>query len=150
MNEVVHLAPRESRDRAREAIVDYAPGGRAKLRPEQQRRWGGRLLGLGVTLMLAGALGFGGWRYYVQQHDARVIAEQRRDFVPSVRVATVRASEPTTSATLPATTLAFTSANIYARASGYIVERKVDIGDPVKQRRSEEHTSELQSLRHLV
>src|SRR5262249_31660854 len=34
---------------------------------------------------------------------------------------------------LPATTLAFTSANIYARASGYIVERKVDIGDRVKQ-----------------
>src|ERR1700691_5770175 len=33
---------------------------------------------------------------------------------------------------LPATTLAFESANIYARANGYIEKRQVDIGDRVK------------------
>ena len=34
--------------------------------------------------------------------------------------------------TLPATTSAFTTANIFARASGYIDKRNVDIGDRVK------------------
>jgi RND family efflux transporter MFP subunit len=33
---------------------------------------------------------------------------------------------------LPGTTLAFAAANIFARASGYVEMRKVDIGDPVK------------------
>jgi len=34
--------------------------------------------------------------------------------------------------TLPATTLAFEQANVYARASGYVAQRLVDIGDHVK------------------
>src|SRR5207244_11958684 len=33
---------------------------------------------------------------------------------------------------LPGTTLAFEQANIYARASGYVLKRYVDIGDHVK------------------
>ena len=38
-----------------------------------------------------------------------------RDFVPSVRVATVKASPPVMSVTLPPTTAAFAQAEIYAR-----------------------------------
>ena len=34
--------------------------------------------------------------------------------------------------TLPATTSAFAAANIFARASGYVAKRYVDIGDHVK------------------
>ena len=34
--------------------------------------------------------------------------------------------------TLPGTTAAFADANIYARATGYIARRNVDIGDHVK------------------
>ena len=56
-----------------------------------------------------------------------------RDFVPSVRVATVKASPPVMSVTLPPTTAAFAQAEIYARATGYIDKRNVDIGDRVKQ-----------------
>jgi multidrug efflux pump subunit AcrA (membrane-fusion protein) len=37
------------------------------------------------------------------------------------------------SVTLPATTAAFAQAEIYARATGYIAKRDVDIGDRVKQ-----------------
>jgi RND family efflux transporter MFP subunit len=133
MNEVIHLPPREVRDWAREAPVDHPPGERVKLRPQKQLPWGGRLLGLGVAFIFAGALAVGGWRHYSQARAVIEAAEQRRDFVPSVRVATVQPSKPDLVVTLPATTLAFTSANIYARASGYIVERKVDIGDRVKQ-----------------
>jgi RND family efflux transporter MFP subunit len=44
----------------------------------------------------------------------------------------VRASGPTWPVTLPGTTSAFAAANIYARATGYISRRDVDIGDRVK------------------
>jgi RND family efflux transporter MFP subunit len=58
-------------------------------------------------------------------------AEQERDFVPGVRVATIGASPGTISVTLPGTTAAFAAANIYARATGYIAKRNVDIGDRI-------------------
>src|SRR5262245_43422854 len=60
-------------------------------------------------------------------------AQQRRDFVPTLRVAAVRASNDTVVVSLPATTSAFATANIFARASGYIDKRYVDIGDRVKE-----------------
>jgi RND family efflux transporter MFP subunit len=49
-----------------------------------------------------------------------------------LRVATVTASPAVISVTLPGTTAAFTQAPIYARATGYIAKRNVDIGDRVK------------------
>ena len=58
--------------------------------------------------------------------------EQQQDFVPTVRVAKARAVDSKMTVSLPATTLAFAAANIYARTNGYIVTRKVDIGDHVK------------------
>ena len=60
------------------------------------------------------------------------LPSSERDFVPSLRVATVEASPGTVSVTLPGTTAAFAAANIYARATGYIAKRNVDIGDHVK------------------
>jgi RND family efflux transporter MFP subunit len=104
----------------------------AKSRTGKRRRWGGRLLGLGVLLVLGGSLAFGASRHFPQQRDAVATAQQRRNSVPSVRVATVRASDGNAIVTLPATTLAFAQANIFARATGYIDKRNVDIGDRVK------------------
>jgi RND family efflux transporter MFP subunit len=59
-------------------------------------------------------------------------ARQERDFVPTVSVATIEPSPATFSVTLPATTAAVAAANIFARATGYIAKRTVDIGDRVK------------------
>ena len=101
-------------------------------RPDARHRWGGRLLALGAFLLLGGGLAFGAARYYTQHGQAMASVEQRRNFVPSVRVATVRPSDRVTLVTLPATTLAFSAANLYARASGFIDKRLVDIGDRVK------------------
>jgi RND family efflux transporter MFP subunit len=98
-----------------------------------RRRWGGRLLALGALLLLGGGLAFGATRYYAQDRQVMATAEQRRNFVPNVRVATVRPSDRITPVTLPATTLAFSAANLFARASGYIDKRLVDIGDRVKE-----------------
>jgi RND family efflux transporter MFP subunit len=83
-------------------------------------------------LLLAGGLALGASRSYSQQRQVMATAEQIRDFVPSVRVATVQASEATVLVSLPATASAFSVANMFARASGYIDKRYVDIGDRVK------------------
>src|SRR5271156_2753300 len=117
-------------------VLEYPARSRDIQRPtgEHDRRSGSgrRLLGLGALLLLFGGLAFGVWRHYVRHLDVTAVAQQHRDFVPTVRVEAVRASPGTMSVTLPATTNAFQAANIYARASGYIAERNVDIGSHVK------------------
>ena len=103
-----------------------------KAAPAAKSRAGRRILGIVVLLLLAGALGIGVWRHHSLNAQVMATAEQRRDFVPSVRTAAVRASGSTMSVSWPGTTEAFAQANIYARASGYISKRNVDIGSQVK------------------
>jgi RND family efflux transporter MFP subunit len=106
------------------------PTNRKARRP---RRFGGGLaFGATALSLLAGGIGIGAWRHYETQLSVAATAERRLDFVPSVRVAVVRASDSLTTVSLPATTTAFEAANIFARTSGYIEKRYVDIGDQVK------------------
>ena len=124
-NNAIHL------DRQDRPAVERETGNAPKQR--RRRRWGGRLFALGGFLLLAGGLLLGARGNYSQQQQVMATAEQERDFVPSLRVATVAASPGTISVTLPGTTAAFDDANIYARATGYIAKRNVDIGDHIKQ-----------------
>jgi RND family efflux transporter MFP subunit len=95
-------------------------------------RTGRRLLAGGTFVLLCAALGIGSWQHYRLHAQAMATAEQRRDFVPSIRTAPIRASGDTIAVTWPGTTEAFEQANIYTRASGYISRREVDIGSRVK------------------
>jgi RND family efflux transporter MFP subunit len=83
-------------------------------------------------VLFIGALGLGVWRHDQRHYQIMHTAEQQADFVPSVRVERVTQRLGTQHVTLPATTLGFVDANIYARASGYVLKRYVDIGDHVK------------------
>src|ERR1700722_11562833 len=103
----------------------------AQAREKRRRR--GRIVVLGVAVVLAGALTAGAWTHLTQYRLSADVAEQERDFVPQVRVANVEPSSEVDVVKLPATTSAFATANIFARASGYIGQREVDIGDRVKQ-----------------
>jgi RND family efflux transporter MFP subunit len=104
--------------------------GRTPTTPRHARgRW---LLALVATLPLVGGVAYGARERYTAQRNVTSFAQERRDFVPVVRTAQVRAGAGTITITQPATTLAFAAANIFARASGYIETRKVDIGDRVK------------------
>lgn len=96
-----------------------------------KRRWV-RLSIFGGSLAVTMALASGAWSHYAQHRQVTATAEQSRDLVPEVRVAAVRPSPAIESVSLPATTSAFSVANIFARASGYIDNREVDIGDRVK------------------
>jgi RND family efflux transporter MFP subunit len=124
--------------------LDRAPSSKAPLSrppdpdPREPRgapargRSAGRLFGLGALVLFAGALGFGVWRHYARHRQVVATTEQQVDFVPNVRVDEVMQRHDNLQVTLPATTLAFEQAKIYARASGYIEKRFVDIGDHVK------------------
>jgi RND family efflux transporter MFP subunit len=89
-------------------------------------------VGFSVFLLLVCALALGVWRHYQQNQQVADFAEQQADFVPKVHVEQVTPRLGTMHVSLPGTTLAFEAANIYARASGYVAKRFVDIGDHVK------------------
>jgi RND family efflux transporter MFP subunit len=107
-------------------------GKQPERRTHVRRRRGGRLFALGGFVLLVAGLSLGGWGNYSLKQEVMATARQDRDFVPSLRIATVEANPATVSVTLPGTTAAFAAANIYARATGYIAKRNVDIGDHVK------------------
>ena len=76
MNDIAQLpTARIARPRARADRRSRARDSRRRLGHKGRADRAGRLLGLGVLLMLAGALGIGGWRYYSQHRE--VMADGR-------------------------------------------------------------------------
>ena len=106
----------------------FEPPSRRRRRRQRRReaaaapRDGRPAAGLGVLFALA-ARWLRRMALLRAAREAMATAEQRRDFVPSVRVATVRGERRRLVVSLPATTSAFAAANIFARASGYIDKR---------------------------
>jgi len=110
--------------------MPFPPGSAPDIRPRSKRA-GLKFFGV-CGLLLVGGLSFGVWQHYRHSQDVATTAEQIRDFVPTVRVATVRSSGSMLVASLPGSTEAFEAANIFSRTSGYVAKRYVDIGDVVK------------------
>jgi multidrug efflux pump subunit AcrA (membrane-fusion protein) len=72
---------------------------------------------------------------YLPRHnretDTKKEADAQKNSVPVVEVMQVKNAPPTDDLTVPGTTAPLTQANIYARSSGYLRKRYVDIGDRV-------------------
>jgi RND family efflux transporter MFP subunit len=107
-------------------------GPQPPIAPRRRAGAGRWIIGSAVLLLFSAALALGVWRHFQQHNQVAAVAEQQADFVPQVRVEPVTQHLGTVDVSLPATTLAFEAANIYARASGYVLKRYVDIGDHVK------------------
>ena len=120
-----HMVPAET-DREPDPVPE------PHLKPRVKSRWRGALSGAMLALMIAAAIAYGGYSHYAQSREVAAIAKEGRELVPQVRVETVRPSDVIDVVSLPATTSAFSAANIFARASGYIAKREADIGDHVK------------------
>src|ERR1700678_2658449 len=123
----------DARDRARAVPIDRD----VALPPEireigKKSRFGRRIFAAAAGLLLLGGLAIGVWQHLKLNADVEATASQRRDFVPSLRVAAVRSSGANVAVSLPGTTEAFEQANIYSRTSGYVGKRYVDIADRVK------------------
>src|SRR6266851_5098818 len=93
---------------------------------------GRRLLGVAVFAVIVATLAFGVWQHFQQHRDVAAAAEQEATFAPSVRVERVTQRQGRMHLSLPGTTLAFEQADIFARTTGYVLKRYVDIGDRVK------------------
>ncbi len=90
-----------------------------------------RLAGIGAVAAVAGMVGWGVWSHVATANAAKNATETRQNAVPQVRVMTAKADDSPTVVDLPGTMQAFDAATLYARATGYIAKRNVDIGSKV-------------------
>ena len=84
-------------------------------------------------LVALALLGWGAWGHYDRAAEASQTERQTQAFVPTVQVAVAKREDGPVPFTLPGTVSAFDQSTLYARATGYIAERRVDIGSRVKQ-----------------
>jgi RND family efflux transporter MFP subunit len=98
-----------------------------------RRRRAAKRLGVGVVLVLALMLGWGTWTHVARSAGAQEALDRRNNAVPLVRVAEVKSEDGPRVVDLPGTMQAFDATTLYARATGYIAKRNVDIGSQVHQ-----------------
>jgi RND family efflux transporter MFP subunit len=91
-----------------------------------------RVVGLTALAAVLGLVGYGTWGKAQRRQAALETQNTFASIVPSVRVSTVGAVTTPRQIDLPGTTQAFDSATIFARATGYVSKRMVDIGSVVK------------------
>jgi RND family efflux transporter MFP subunit len=94
--------------------------------------WLSRRIGYGTAGALAVLLAVGAVRHYSTHRDAVAAMEVRQQAVPQVRIESVKVTTTPRNLSLSGTINAFESATIFARQSGYVSDRKVDIGSKVK------------------
>ena len=92
-----------------------------------------RATGLTAFLIVICLAAYGIWGHIQQSRAALETLEQAAIQVPSVRTSLVETVTGPRPLDLPGTTSPFDSATIYARATGYIANRMVDIGSRVKK-----------------
>jgi RND family efflux transporter MFP subunit len=99
---------------------------------ERRRRRAARLLGIGALAVAGGLIGAGTWSHAAQRAAAVATLDAQHAAVPGVRTASVQTVDAPREFDLPGTIQAFNSATLFARATGYISTRNVDIGSRVK------------------
>ncbi len=93
-----------------------------------------RVLPFAVMILgIGGLIALGGWHHFAQVQAAEVTQVETIEFVPEVRTVSASDDDKPMRLTLPGQTEAFSKADVFARATGYIAERKVDIGSRVKK-----------------
>ncbi len=124
-------APQDAAPVAREA--DRPRPDHDQRRDEEQPPPPRRRLALFVLVPLALLVGWGAFIHWRQSSDATDTLKQAQASVPDVHLATVKRTSDVTATQLPGQTVAFDEADLYARATGYISQRLVDIGSHVKR-----------------
>jgi len=92
-----------------------------------------RVVGWVALISVALLAAYGIWGQMKQSQTARETLEQAATEVPTVRTSLVETVTEPRRLDLPGTASPFDSATIYARATGYIAKRNVDIGSRVKK-----------------
>ncbi|MEW6438635.1 MAG: efflux RND transporter periplasmic adaptor subunit [Pseudomonadota bacterium] len=90
------------------------------------------LVGFAALLGVGALVAYGAWSHAQRRAAALETQRQQEDAVPTVRVARVVTNSAPRQLDLPGSTEAFDAATVFARATGYIGKRNVDIGSEVK------------------
>jgi RND family efflux transporter MFP subunit len=115
------------------AIHSPAPRDHEDERLERARRRAAGRLGFGTVTVLALMVGWGVWTHAARSAAAQEALETRQTAVPIVRTMQVKTITSPRVVDLPGNIQAFDAATIYARATGYIAKRYVDIGSKVHE-----------------
>lgn len=89
-------------------------------------------VGIGALGLLVLIVGYGIVSHVQRNQAAQETLHRQETLVPHVRTAQVKSTSGPRMLSLPGNIQAFESATIYARATGYIAKRNVDIGSKVK------------------
>jgi RND family efflux transporter MFP subunit len=100
-------------------------------RRDRRRQRTGRLLGIAATTLLAALVVAGVMEHASQRAEAVDALQAMRAAVPIVRVEAAKPVDAPRRIDLPGTMQPFDSATLFARATGYISQRNVDIGSRV-------------------
>ena len=128
-------APVERRVAEGHDVITLAPDGDEgddrgdAAKPALPSRW----IFVGVLVVVGLALAWGIYRHMQTGASATATQQRQADRVPNVRVVKAETQDGPVELTLPAETQPFATANIFARATGYITERHVDIGSRVRK-----------------
>jgi RND family efflux transporter MFP subunit len=114
-------------------IREPLPTGDEKVAPLSEARPPSRRLYFLVAIVVLGALAWGAYGRWQQREAAIETQQQLAEFVPELRVAAAIGQDGPAPLTLPGTVLPFDQARIFARATGYVAERHVDIGSRVHE-----------------
>jgi HlyD family secretion protein len=114
-------------------IREPLPTGDEKVTPLDNPRPPSRRLYFLVAIVVLAALAWGAYGRWQQREAAIETQQQLAEFVPEVRVAVAQGLDGPAALTLPGTVLPFDQARIFARATGYVAERRVDIGSRVHE-----------------
>jgi len=85
-----------------------------------------------VLVPVALLVGLGSYLHWRTYADAAETQKEQEEFVPQVRTTVAKRVDSPVQLTLPGQTEAFDVANLYPRATGYVAERRVDIGSRVR------------------
>ena len=86
-----------------------------------------------VFLFVACLIGYGAYKHWQESAAATETQQETANFIPEVTTIVARADDQPRKLTLPGQTLPFDTSTIYPRATGYVAERRVDIGSRVKK-----------------
>jgi RND family efflux transporter MFP subunit len=86
-----------------------------------------------VLAAVSGCVAFGVWTKSGRDAEAEAVLQTRLNAIPSVRTMTAKAEDTPRTIELTGNMAAFDSAILFARATGYISTRNVDIGSKVRK-----------------
>ena len=138
MNEISrpeYDTPKQGEDRFLPGLEEAPaqPNGRGEQSQTDNRRrrrialWAG----IGAAVVLVAMVCWGVWTHIATANAAKAATQTRQSAVPQVRTMVAKADDAPAIVDLPGNMQAFDSATLYARATGYISARDVDIGSRV-------------------